>query len=645
MDQRENIWAQNGIVTYTGYKNCTIEHDGYQSNGEFGSFTGRHYGLVKYLCDNTTGYLMSKVSCIPCGIYCPINDNIDGCQHVIFPYIIGIIMGIVMFLITKLIMAKIIWPTVINIQIKIKERAMKRKDKKNDKKAERVANRILLRGLTDANPITIMIIVGLLIAIVDACDNTLYISSSGSVCDGYGCQSTSTYDMTLESGSTLCFRDNVGDLMTIRLKSSKMVIRSSLMYYATDYVTSVNQIWECKGAGRCWNGACDRTSEHPALSRNISGLEIQGYGCGTNTLGCDVWCWHQTSCTFYRWSMTQTGNLFPVYRTISRMWSVDIELTYKNKTNNYSLNVNNPRFDLSAIDTNRVSILVNGFSAQEDILDNYYLFADGSFYNTDASMINMPETDKIGDAQVDLHKTKMIYNENAITCTTHSCKTLCTTGEPRIRRMLRRLGNYNKHEGVFIGDKHTALTSYKINGLVRVMIGNVKLNSLRVMRPRCKLTMIGSYSCVGCMIKPYAVIQASEISEPGILEFNSNCTFDTEYISCSQEPVRISPLDGNKHCNIYVGVLNVSLTIDFEYGFVGSLDPSIPIVAYGTSIEDYSSLLMNKNLWDSISYSWLSLSVFSLLMSLIIKNFRGIVGFLTAAIVIKKVEKEAETGV
>lgn len=645
LDPRENIWAQNGVVTYTGYGNCIIEHDGSQFVGAYGSFTGRHYGLIKYTCDDTTGYLMSHVSCVPCGIYCPINDSIEGCEHVMFPYITGAIIGVILFVITTLGFKKLLWPAMTKGYIKIKAWLIERRTRKNDKKAEKVANRILLRGLTEVNPIVILVMIGVGLSIVDCCDNTLYISSSGSVCDGYGCQSTSMYDMTLESGSTLCFRDNVGDLMTIRLKSAKKVLRSSLMYYTSDFSIKVDQLWECKGAGTCWNGACDRLSEHPKLEKNVTGLEIISYGCGTNTLGCDTWCWHQTSCTFYRWTMKQQGNLMPVYRVINRMWSVDIELTYKNKTNNYSLNVNNPRFDLNSIDSNKISMLVNGFSVQEDILDNYYLQVDGEYYNTDASMINMPETDKVGDVQIDLHKTTMTYNEDNVVCTTNSCKTLCTTGEPRVRRMLRKLENYNRHDGVFSGDRHTLLTTYSVNGLVRVMIGNVRLSSLRVMRPKCKLNIIGTYSCTGCLIKPYAVVQASEISEPGIMDFSSNCTFDRDYLSCSNEPIKISPLTSDKHCNIYVPTLNITLIVNFEFGFVGTLDPSVPIVAYGTSVEDFSSLLLNRNLWDSVSYSWLSLSLFSLILSLLIKNARGIFSCMAATIAIKRVEKEANSDV
>lgn len=39
------------------------------------------------------------------------------------------------------------------------------------------------------------------------------------------------FDLTIETGSTLCFSDKVGELITLTMEKSYKVVRSMLVYY------------------------------------------------------------------------------------------------------------------------------------------------------------------------------------------------------------------------------------------------------------------------------------------------------------------------------------------------------------------------------------------------------------------------------
>lgn len=632
---KKSIWVANGAVHYDGYINCTISNNGYVETGILGEFKHRYYGLVSYLCDDVTGHLISRMSCHKCGVFCTENEMIEGCQQLMLPAIVGLTLGSLLTVITSLLWMKILKPRLTVLYDRCAKHLQKKRAEKSEAKIEAIKQRLNPSVYPSLSPILI-IFVGFVLAAVGACDNTLYITSTGLICDNTHCIKSEMYDLTLESGSTLCFKDKSDEIVKIRLSASYRMARSMLIYRTGSFDLGVSQTWECKGSGKCWNGECNHGTKHPALLAKQSNNSIMGYGCGSDTIGCDTWCWHQTSCTFYRWTLSSRGETYPVYKTVSRFWNVIIELSYRNVTKLVTLNVNNPRFDLDTVDENKIPILVNGFSSQEDVYEKFYIKASGSFYNIDASNQNMPETDKVGDLQIATDGKSILYNSHNVRCYAQSCRAICITPEPKMDRFLNGIERYMPQEGNFINDETVLLTKHRVNGVVKMMIGNVDIASLKVSSAKCKIEAIGTYSCSGCSNKAYVILQASEIKEQGLIPYSSNCTFSSVMASCNPDPYKMELTSYSKHCKISFNSINSSVIASFEFNYLGHLDPSREIYSYGEDVDTYLNIIKNKTTLDSLLYSWLGMSVIGILSSYIIRVGRMVI----ACWLIRKVKNE-----
>nr|UYE93725.1 MAG: glycoprotein [Orthophasmavirus culicis] len=634
------IVANAGNIIYGGYKSCVIWHDGGLWNGSDNGFEGKHYGLIDYKCDNVAGSLFSKLSCEPCGLYCARNELVDGCQAFGIPMMVGMIIGFLLSVLIMMAWSKWardpIFDSISNKFDGIREGKREAKVAKMRKIRTRL-NELEAIDRLDSQMMVIAILF-MLFSLANACDNTLYMTSTGSICDNYGCKRSNMYDLSLMSGSTLCFRDKVGETMSIRMSRSSYIYRSEKVYYTSSYEMKIDQHWECKGAGICWSGGCHKLSKHKALDRPTKPNSIVGYGCSTGTLGCDTMCWHQTSCTYYRWEILPKGQMASVYKIMSRIWEVEVMITYQNKTKRNVMNVNNPRVNLDGIGNGQVPLLLTGFSSQHDMIEAYYIHVNGNNYNIDASPINMPSRDNVGDIQFDIYNGSVSFNSDDVQCDAESCRAMCKVHEPRFDRVRNNLDRYVKHDGFFINNGNTLRTSVEVEGMSRIMIGDVDLESLKVSKPKCLLNVIGSLACVGCTMKSYIVLQASEIKEPGLLKFTSNCTFSTDSVSCNQEPYRLEIISQDERCRLYFPSLNQTLDVSLDFRFLGKLDPSSPLYSMGTSVDDYISLAQNPNMWTTAAYTWLTFSLVGLIVSIISRNMQSIITFWGAKKVIDKAE-------
>lgn len=89
----------------------------------------------------------------------------------------------------------------------------------------------------------------------------------------------------------------------------------------------------------------------------------------------------------------------------------------------------------------------------------------------DASDLNMPETDKIGDYQLD-------YYNNTARCQVNSCRVKCTYPEPKVNRFLKNLEKYTMKDVKLIDGRLTAETSTSVKALVNILIGNAEFKNL-----------------------------------------------------------------------------------------------------------------------------------------------------------------------
>lgn len=116
-------------------------------------------------------------------------------------------------------------------------------------------------------------------------------------------------------------------------------------------------------------------------------------------------------------------------------------------------------------------------------------------------------------------------------------------------------------------------------------MGNVEFNNLQIIPAQCGIEVLLSYKfgCKACTLKPYMIFQSSNIKNRGVLPFESNCTFNRNYLSCNGEPYKLEQQGESKYCSIYVPSRNRTLAENFEFEFLGNLDFSKSISGMETT--------------------------------------------------------------
>lgn len=637
------VSVSDGVVKVSSQGNCTLKINGH-SHETTGSteLEGLHFGLIEYKCGIKIGWLMSKLQCSHCGLFCRHNEMIEGCESELSTFIIGGLIGglisMVIYFLTRRKFCEFIGYIISLINYIMLLRSDKIEDKKVKKLRKRttavikpiykapdglnkkhydkiVAKRESMMNLSVSNVVVLTVL--FLICAVAGCDNTLYIRSDGKVCDVTGCAQLSMYELPLMSGSTVCFKDLQGDLLKFRIQSAIIRTRYSLLYYTSEYKITTEKYSRCKGAGECWNGGCYDIGMHPVL-RSTKNSSVMGYGCGTDSLGCDTYCFMRTACTWWKWQLESIGDLGHVYQKISEIWEVNIKVDYKDVTTKYALNVNNPRVNLDDIMAN-MPIYVTGFTSETMSVPNGMIVIKGRGYETKISSLNMPETDIIGDFQISLDKQTQTYNEHMVKCTVESCGVHCNVPESKFKRfnyMIDRAHEVTINE---VGNEYMVETKRQVNAIINMLVGNVDIRNLQVEKAQCAIEQIGTYSCTGCSDEPYVVIQSHNIRSEGILPFESNCTFERTFISCSPDPYKLKLTDYKKYCYIYVPSINNTIYMDFRFSFKGSLDPSKSIYSKDTEMNAIKNILTNRGFLNGLISTVSMFGMVSISASLLVR--------------------------
>lgn len=263
-----------------------------------------------------------------------------------------------------------------------------------------------------------------------------------------------------------------------------------------------------------------------------------------------------------------------------------------------SLNVNNPSYQMNDIDfsvINSLPIFLNSFMGEDYYSHKNVIEDNMGFFHVDGSKLNFPEADKIGDYQIQINSNQTaIYNVNYIKCQADYCEASCTGPESKLKRFRKSQNPLNELRFFEIKNKHIVEEKRKIVATFNVLIENVDIVSLDIEKAMCNIDKISSYGCIGCNQKPYIIFKSSSVKKEGIIPFESNCTFNKNYLSCTPEPfvLEVDQLDSN--CYIFMPSINKTIYIDTNIEFVGNLNPSQPEMSE-------SALTIAKNLffnWD-----------------------------------------------
>ncbi|APG79265.1 putative glycoprotein [Hubei odonate virus 8] len=473
-----------------------------------------------------------------------------------------------------------------------------------------------------ANPILLLMLF-MLFNSVYSCDNTLYIGQNGKICDKSTCKDMSMYSFPLKLGNTICFQDVKDKTLSIELTSTKVVRRYDFMYYTSDFETGSNAHYRCRHAGRCSYGHCSPNEKHPIFDNyNDKGLLVK-YGCDSDVLGCDTWCAYTSSCTWYRLYIRPIGMKYPVYKLTSSGWSVDVRYSYDGTTKVINFNVNNPSKNLDGIDLvhlRDVPFYITSFESETINVDKFAILLNDTMINSLASELNFPQHELVGDIQ--LNGDDITYNMNTVNCKSHGCKVQCSTPTPKIRKLIQseaRKGSYHKMPFKFVGSRSSFQEERTVQGSILMMAGNLDIKNLYVEPAKCEFNVLSSYACSSCNVRPYTVVQASKIRTSGIILFTTNCSFETEYLSCGKSPTILRLKSEAKVCSIFIPTTNQSLLVKYDYVYLGHLSIDTPMYVSGTLSEAVSSIITSTDFINSLSWTVGGFAIFGTFSALILR--------------------------
>ncbi|WBM84620.1 MAG: glycoprotein [hymenopteran phasma-related virus OKIAV228] len=644
-----DIQAHNGIIEIAQGVKCTIKVNNTVIVNNTDDVKGFHYGLLEYNCNNTTGFILSKPKCFDCGLYCPQNDMILECRQFLIPYVFGVITSLLLFIAGVLILKYASLPLI----KKLKNKLIAKKENKRNKKIDTIIKRIKIDQntakegeyleLVDApeekqpsapvyeprrSPTRTRTLYPTLAAAslsilsgVDrtfACDRTLFMHTNGKICDQNSCQDINSYTFNLMTGSTVCFTTPERNTMKFDIESSKLITKYNLEYYTSDIDIGVESYSECKQTGDCFKEYCHLGSRYSKFN-NKTGLNI--YDCHSEGLGCDTWCWHKYACTWIHVNVFQKGVKSPVYKRLYKIWNIRIRVSYKDIIRYYEFDTNNPFKDLDIgklfTDSN-FPISINNVMHADLHTEPYIIMRNMSYYAVNANELNFPSVHKLGDFQIDL-EGNFKYPTDALDCRTSGCNTHCNYPEPALRTLDKTVGDHDKKE-FYLSDTYSGFLKNTVPVTVSISVGNIKFKNLYVEQAMCSINAIYTFGCIGCNLNPYAVLQATSIRTPGIVQYESNCTFDQHYLSCNEGPFIINPIKNYDICNIFISKFNQSFDINFKYKFTGKLSAYDTRDVQGMSFGVVAkSILENPNFLDSLSKSFMLFSGIGVLASVTLR--------------------------
>ncbi len=291
--------------------------------------------------------------------------------------------------------------------------------------------------------------------------------------------------------------------------------------------------------------------------------------------------------------MRKVGLISPVYRAVRKGWEVSVSVTSGNTTYTNIITGNRPTMTLEVMDAVH-PLMIKNVLQEEIIHENGLILIDGNAYKTTVAGMNMPESDIIGDLQLDLKNNSHPYNKHFVDCRSESCHVQCEYPKSKLIRMKRNIKQHEMCEYRLGSNKYTAMVTYHINAGVNIMVGNYKFNNLYVQNAMCKIDLITTYLCEACSILLYAIFQSYNIKKEGTIAFKSNCTVEQNYISCNQEPFKLTLQDTSKVCRLSLPSINETKIINFNYIFLGELDPTSSMIAQETTMDSITNIINNQ---------------------------------------------------
>lgn len=100
----------------------------------------------------------------------------------------------------------------------------------------------------------------------------------------------------------------------------------------------------------------------------------------------------------------------------------------------------------------------------------------------------------------------------------------------------------------------------------------------------------------------------------GIIPFESNCTFNKNFLSCTPEPFVLEVEELNSFCYIFMPSINKTINIDTNIEFIGNLNPSLPEMISESPLAIAKNLLFNWDMANAATVAMASATIFGVMI-------------------------------
>ena len=451
------------------------------------------------------------------------------------------------------------------------------------------------------------------------------------ICEENKCFETNTYLLNIESDMKVCFNGLSSGVFALKLIDYRSVAVYNYIYKTSAYKIKVESHSLCKSYGNsCWRGYCQKSAKHPIYKENNKNTTY-GYGCDIISQYNGVCGWGY-ACVWYQWHVKLEGEQYNVYKLNYKSFEIDFELSTGDSSKKITISENKLNFhlDLDISEGLHFPLSIVSTLGSEKSFSNNIVEIGNEFLDADASELNLPQTNRIGDIQID-RRGKINLDRLSIVCNAHDEIVECAQNEPAINvlKKNRKSRKFKRNEKI---TDYVVKRKLSLPRSVSIMFSHINLRSPEVTKPVCKMAVSYSYGCKECNQNPRVIITSSSIKQEGMLYFKSNCSFNKQHLSCSYKPQTLELQTDEQYCYIYMEAINATIYVNIEYEFIGEVMMNPLIYDQAESFPSLiSSVASNPNFIDGIFKSFVATSSIFIFITMLTRVLGKIAIFRLAA--------------
>ncbi|UHM27679.1 MAG: hypothetical protein FMLXV2_gp5 [Fushun monolepta lauta xinmovirus 2] len=444
---------------------------------------------------------------------------------------------------------------------------------------------------------------GLVLSKAEQCDFTLHIHSETKVCTDVSCRDDPFGLFTILTGGRVCF---IGNGLSLKIHAQQSYIDTVYKeyYYACDFNISIQTVYHCLHAGGCTDQCVpSQLTTSAGNPKPKSPRSIKKYsGCIPQDL-CDDYCLANLN-SRCGWALAELERkkCYKVYTPVSSQWALVLKIEDGQKVDTIRLTQSEP------FTTEPIPIIVNSVISPTEILSRASELIDlgGEFVFVDACPLNFPTVGRVGEYQMSLDQATETYPLSEITFLSSGCETQVNAPDSVISRLLDYEHGRNKTLSTplsvsYIPGTGVISTRKELVGSFTLTALNKAAGAIQLHKPQCKIEILSAVGCTGCKENPTVTLRSAFLKNPGIIEIDSNCTFEHKYLKCQEHPYNIRPIGSPDCCEIRSRRKGDNdklgnITFCIRYEFEGSLTPYglLTVSDGGNGIREAMSLMINN---------------------------------------------------